>query len=99
MRKIKITEEQYNTAIAEGVKLSADVSAANGDVAKAVDTAKSQAQKSGVNLSDATIEIPATTESRLFTIKQLKEARLKNMKKNSEYYSVDEFIKHCYKKK
>ena len=53
MKRFKITEEQYKSALKEGVTLKADVQAANGDVKKAIDTSKQQALKSGVNLNDA----------------------------------------------
>lgn len=98
MKKIKITEEQYNAALAEGVTLTADLDAANGNVAKAVDTARNQARKSGINLDNVRIEVPAKTESKIKLKKQLDEERLNKMKRDSIYYTVDDFIKKCYKK-
>ena len=94
----KITEEQYNAALAEGVSITADVNATNGDVAKAVETAKDQARKSGLDLNSTTIEIPASNESVFKTVKQLSEERFSNLKKNATYYTVNDFIKQCYKK-
>lgn len=98
MRKFKITEEQYNAALAEGITLTADLDAANGNVAKAVDTARDQARKSGVNLDNVSIEVPAKTESKLRIKKQLDEERFAKIKRESTYYTVDDFIKKCYKK-
>lgn len=93
MRKIKITEEQRQYALKEGIVLNADVDAAGGDVKKAVDTTKQQAQKSGVDMNKATIQIPPTNESRVITKKQIYENRLNMIKENSDFYKLDEFMK------
>lgn len=98
-RKIVISEKQYDMALKEGVTLNADVAAAGGDVKKAVDTAKREGQKNGVNMNDATIEIKANDTNEGFLIKKskLQENRLKALKKNSDVYSVRDFIKHIAK--
>lgn len=93
MRKIKISEEQYKKALDEGVTLTADVDAANGDVAKAVETTKQQARKSGVDVSRAKIEIPAANESKVKTMKELSEEYFRNLKENADYFTVSDFIK------
>lgn len=96
MARYKITEEQYNMALKEGVTLKADVNAANGDVKKAIETSKQQAMKSGVNLNDATIEIAAkdTNESRLVTIGELlHEYKVRKRNENSVVMPIQEFIK------
>jgi hypothetical protein len=98
MRKIKITEEQRQYALKEGITLNADVDAAGGDVKKAVDTTKQQAQKSGVDVKKVTIQIPPSNESRIITKKQMMENRLKIFKKNSDYYQLNEFVKRLGKK-
>lgn len=98
MRKIKITEEQRQYALKEGITLNADVDAAGGDVKKAVDTTKQQAQKSGVDIKKATIQIPPSNESRVITKREMMESRLKKLKQNSDYYQVKEFMKHLGKK-
>lgn len=98
MRKIKITEEQRQYALKEGITLNADVDAAGGDVKKAVDTTKQQAQKSGVDIKKATIQIPPSNESRVITKREMMESRLKKLKQNSDYYQVREFMKHLGKK-
>lgn len=98
MRKIKITEEQRQYALSEGITLNADIDAAGGDVKKAVDTAKQQAQKSGVDIKKATIQIPPSNESKVITKKQMMENRLKKFKQNSDYYQVNEFVKRLGKK-
>jgi len=98
MRTIKITEEQRRYALQEGITLNADVDAAGGDVKKAVDTTKQQAQKSGVDLKKATIQIPPSNEGKVITKKDLIESRLKKFQKHSEYYKLSEFVKRLGKK-
>lgn len=102
MKRFKITEEQYKSALKEGVTLKADVQAANGDVKKAIDTSKQQALKSGVNLNDATIEIDAkdTNENKLISIGELKRKYIiENKKANSELMNFAEVIKRYNLKK
>lgn len=99
MKKIKITEEQRQYALKEGITLNADVDAAGGDVKKAVDTTKQQAQKSGVDVKKVTIQIPPSNESRIITKKQMMENRLRKFKQNSDYYQVNEFVKRLVGKK
>lgn len=96
MARYKITEEQYNLALSEGISLKADVAAANGDVKKAVETSKQEAMKNGVNLDNATIEIDAkdTNESRLVSIGDIiREYKLEKRNKNSIVMPIQEFIK------
>ena len=97
MGRFKITEEQYNAAIAEGITLTADINATNGDVARAVDIAKNQAVKSGVDLSKAKIEIPATNETKMKANRQVAERKFRLAKENAKYYTVRDFIKQCNK--
>ena len=98
-KKIKITEEQRNKLIKEGVTLNADVSAAGGDVKKAVDTTKQQARKNGVNLNNASIEISGSSlqnenKGRLITKKELMENKLRYLKENySTLYTLKDFVK------
>lgn len=98
MKRIKITEEQRQYALSEGITLTADVDAAGGDVKKAVDITKQQAQKSGVDTNKATIQIPPSNESKVITKKQMMENRLKKFKQNSDYYQVNDFVKRLGKK-
>lgn len=91
-RKIRITEEQYNMAIREGVTINADLDAANGDPKKAFDTAKANAEKEGLKSGEYNVEFPNVQESKLITKKQLQENRLKALKENSQVYSVKDFI-------
>ena len=51
MKRFKITEEQYKSALKEGVTLKADVQAANGDVKKAIDNSTKVANE--VKASDS----------------------------------------------
>ena len=86
-KKVKITEEQINMLIKEGLTLNADVSAAGGDVKKAVDTTKQQARKNGVNLNNASIEINGSSlqnenKGRLITKKELMENKLRYLNEN-----------------
>lgn len=94
-RKFVISEEQYNMALKEGVTLNADVAAAGGDVKRAVDTTKQEALKNGVKMDDATIAIKAaeTNESVFIKKSELHESRLKALKRNSEVYTVRDFMK------
>ena len=94
-RKFKITEEQYNKCLAEGITLNADVDAAGGDIKKAVDNTKQEAQKNGIDLNKATIQIPGneTNESKLITKQTLIENRLKVLKEHSTLYRFEDFIK------
>ena len=55
-KKFKITEEQYNKLVAEDITLNADVAAANGDIKKAVETTKQEAQKNGIDINKTTIQ-------------------------------------------
>ena len=98
-RIVKITEEQRQYALSEGVVLNADVDAANGDVKKAVDTTRQQAQKSGLDPKKTTIQIPPTTEGKVITKKQMIEGRLMKLKENSDFYQLKEFVKCIGKKK
>ena len=93
-RKFVISEEQYNMALKEGVTLNADVAAAGGDVKRAVDTTKQEALKNGVKMDDATIAIKAaeTNESVFIKKSELHESRLKALKRNSEVYTVRDFM-------
>lgn len=93
-KKIRITEEQYRQALSEGVTLNADVSAANGDIKQAVKKTKQEAQKSGMNMNDANIQIKAsdTNESKVISKKELMANRMKVLKEHSEIVSLKEFI-------
>ena len=93
MRTVKITEEQYKTAIDEGVTITADTKAFNGDVGQAAAAAKNDAEKSGVNLKDVKIEVPCATEAKVASKDNLSEDTLKKLIKNSELYSVSDFLK------
>ncbi len=93
MRKFKITEEQYNMAVTEGLTLQADVQAANGDVKKAIETTKQQALKNGVKLDNAVIQINAN-EGKLISIGDIKTRYVNECKeKHSEVMTVEDFIK------
>lgn len=93
-RNLKITEEQYKQAIAEGITLNADVSASNGDVKQAIENTKREAQRNGVDLKKATIQIPAdnVSETRIITKKELMENRLKVLKEHSDLFTYENFI-------
>ena len=82
-------------ALKEGVTLNADVAAAGGDVKRAVDTTKKEALKNGIKMDDATISIKAaeTNEGILVKKSKLQESRLKALKRNSEIYTVRDFMR------
>lgn len=93
MKKFVITEEQYKMALKEGVNLKADVAGANGDVKRAISTAKQEATKNGLSADDTTISVNASevSEGKLLKKKKIQESRLRALKKNSHVYSVRDF--------
>lgn len=96
-RQFRITEKQYKHLMKEGVTLNADVAAAGGDINKAVDTTRQEAQKNGVDLTKATIQIPgaaANNESKVISMQTIRENRLKALKKHSKLYNFSDFIKN-----
>ena len=92
-RKICITEEQYNMALREGVTVNADLTSSNNDPKQAFDKAKGEAEKQGLKSGEYNIQFSNVQEGKLVSKKQLQENRLKALKKNSELYSVKDFIK------
>lgn len=82
-RYIKLTKEQLNRMqhLTEDITVTADVSSAGGDVKKAIDNAKKEAQRNGVNLNNLKVVVDANEsvnrkksnleESKLFTINDL----------------------------
>jgi len=92
-RKIRITEEQYNMALREGVTVNADLTSSNNDPKQAFDKAKGEAEKQGLKSGEYNIQFSNVQEGKLVSKKQLQENRLKALKKNSELYSVKDFIK------
>lgn len=93
-RKFCITEEQYNMALREGVTIAADT---NNGIEKGVKDAANQAKEKGLKPTDYNVSVSGMsanniTESKFITKKQLQENRLKEMKKNSEVYTVKDFI-------
>lgn len=98
-RKFRITEDQYNYALQEGLTLNADPSTTGGDVNKAIQDTQQSAQKQGVDLSKTTISIPGNTgtgsanESKIITMRELKENKLREIKKGSKVYTAKEFMK------
>lgn len=100
MKKFKISEEQYNLAVQEGITLQADVEAANGNIERAVNNTKQQARANGINLGDATIAIDGddVNENRVITIGELKRNILmEDKKRNSKLFTVGEFIRNFKK--
>lgn len=96
MKKVKITEEQRQFALKEG--LTVTTTADNGDVGQAARNAQSDLQKAGADPNKATIQISPKTEGRIITKRQMMESRLKALKANSEYFTVNDFIKRISKK-
>lgn len=93
-RKFCITEEQYNMALREGVTIAANT---QDGIENGVKDAANQAKQKGLKPTDYDISVSGTsansvTESKFITKKQLQENRLKEMKKNSEVYTVKDFI-------
>ena len=90
-RRFKITEEQRQYALKEGITITADMNAANGDVKKAVDDVRANAEKSGINPNKVNVQIPAN-ESKVYTVRELTEQRLMASKANSQVYSIRDFL-------
>ena len=91
-RKVIITEEQYNMALKEGVTINADLNSANNDPKRAFDNAKSEAEKQGLRKGEYSIQFSNVGESKIVKKSELKENRLAALKKNSEMYTVKDFI-------
>lgn len=91
-RKICITEEQYNMALREGVTINADLNSANNDPKKAFDNAKREAEKHGIR-GKYNIQFSDIGENKFLKKSQLEENRLKNLKKNSDVYTLKDFMK------
>lgn len=94
-RKIKLTEEQINMLRENGVTLTADVSATNGNIEQAVANTKKSASDNGINPNKVNIQIPAS-ESKIITKKSIYENRLKKLKENSTIYTIKDFIKNNF---
>lgn len=93
--KYKLTEEQYNALVQEGVILSLNPADTGGDINKAVQNTQNSARQAGVDLNKASIQIPAkpSNESRYITKEKLDENRTKFLKRNSIVCNVSDFIK------
>lgn len=112
-RKIRITEEQYNMALKEGVAINKTQVLAPGNNSSDIEKARNDAQENGLPKENFEVVAPleknnqapqlsstdkqnanvVINENKLITKKQLQESRLKALKKNSEVYTVKDFIK------
>lgn len=99
-RQFIITEEQYNRLMSESnekiiIDASDKVKAKGGDVKSGVKDALSTTQQNGIPNDKTQVKIDgeAISEGRLLSKKKLQENRLKKLKKNSELYSVKDFMK------
>lgn len=99
-RKVKITNEQYQ--LIKEMELAVDTSKSNGDVTQAMKDELNNAKKYGVPEKDVTFKVTGdqvqsngmtSNESRIISVKELKENRLKMLRENSEFYSFNDFIK------
>lgn len=93
-KKVKITEEQYKM-LQEELRLPVDVESTHGDVHKAMSDAITNAKKYGVNPNEVTFEVPGekVSESKIISIKDIKENRLKVLRENSNYFPLNDFLK------
>lgn len=105
-RTFKITEEQYRTAITEGVELTVTPKAGESDPEAFKRTAM-DAQNSGLNMkggvtlkkdADKSGMISQTTESKVVSRDKMNESRLNELKRNSKVYSVADFMNIVTKK-
>lgn len=112
-KKIRITEEQYNMALKEGVAINKTQVLAPGNNSSDIEKARNDAQENGLPKENFEVVAPleknnqapqlsstdkqnanvVINENKLITKKQLQESRLKALKKNSEVYTVKDFIK------
>lgn len=105
-RKFKITEEQYNQMLAEGVAIQgATDSTGKADVQKTAQSMSASGidpNKVSVNFSGSSMTgggdttsdtTPSITEHRLVTKRELQANRLRYLKENSEVMSVNNFMK------
>lgn len=106
-KRFKITEEQYNQMLAEGVAIQgATDSTGKADVQKTaqsmsasgIDPNKVSVQFSGSSMtgggSDDATTTTTVTEHRLVTKKELQANRLRYLKENSEVMSFNNFMKN-----
>lgn len=82
MRKIKITKEQHELAIKEAVSLTVNTGSTNGNINQAIQNAKRDAQRDGINPNKVGYNIPAQ-ENVVVSKKAIKEMRIKNLLKNA----------------
>lgn len=92
-KRFKLTEEQYNILKENGVTLTADLNATNGNVEQAVANTKKNASDNGINPNKVNIQIPAS-ESKIITKKTIYENRLKSLKETSKIYTIKDFMKN-----
>lgn len=92
-RTFKITEEQYNRAIQEGLELSADVAATNGNVQQAVTNTIQQANKAGVDKKDVNINIKGSD------LHESKKRTLSRTSTPSAFFSKKDFINALQRKR
>lgn len=98
-RKIKITNEQYQ--LLKEMELAVDTSKTNGDVTQAMKQELGNAKKYGVPEKDITFKVTGdqvqsngmVSDSKIISVKQLKENRLKMLRENSQYFSLNDFLK------
>lgn len=98
---IILSEKQYHKfkQLLEGVRIDVDPSSTNGDMNAALRNSKQEAEKHGLKSGDVEYIVTGNDmqESKLISLSQLKENRLKVLKENSEVYSVKEFMKKIRK--
>lgn len=98
-RKIKITNEQYQ--LLKEMELAVDTSKTNGDINQAMKQELGNAKKYGVPEKDITFKVSGdqvqsngmVSDSKIISVKQLKENRLKMLRENSQYFSLNDFLK------
>lgn len=105
-KRFKISEEQYNQMLAEGVAIQgATDSTGKADInktaqsmsASGIDPKKVKVEFSGASMTsgggDTSAIAPTVTEHRIITKRELQANRLKYLKEHSELMSFNNFIK------
>lgn len=96
MKKIKLTKKQEKY-IKEAVNITVNTGSTNGNVQQAVQNAKNDAQRAGINVNKVGFNIPAK-ESVMYTKKKIEEIKLKNILNKSEMFTKKDLSELLKKK-
>lgn len=97
MRRYIISEEQYRRLTKQLTEQDDNISVLCKDPKDAQNVADNVKSKVGGNTDGITIQTPVVGEGRLVKLGELQENRLKALKRNSEVYTVKDFMKNISK--